>query len=138
MNAYNFMEPDRLSYGRVSELAGPALVRPLRKYGEWFLLTAGETPVAIALSGGEAGWFMRIEDGEHHEGLCIRDVSIEVDIGSAFPATVVQRPVLSVIRHKAGLALVGRPDRGSYGRAPFIRWSGDASPDEQGAVGFAN
>jgi hypothetical protein len=133
-----FIEPEHLSYGKVNELNGPALVRPIRKYGETFLLTGGDNPVAIALGGAEPGWFMRLEDGEHHEGLCIPDVSLEVDVTSAFSPTVVQRPCLSLIRHLAGVAIVGRIERGTYGRAPFIPWTGAAVPEGPGTVGFAN
>ena len=133
-----FIEPERLSYGRVNELAGPSLVRPINHNGETFLLTGGDDPIAVALGGAQPGWFMRVEDGEHHEGLCINDVSIEVDITSAFSPTVIQRPPLSVIRHQAGVAVVGRPERGTYGRAPYIRWDGAAVSDGPSTVGFAS
>ena len=131
-----FIGPDHYSYGSLNGFVGPGLLRPLSKYGYSFLVGTGEEPYAIALDGEHAGFFMKVEDGGNHDGMFIGGIDLEVDPSSAYPAGVVQRPKLSVVRHEAGTAIMCEPAQNSFGRNALIPWQGGAFVPGSWQVGF--
>ena len=99
-------------YGRVSQAQGLALVLPLSKTSEAFLVTSGERSVSIFLSGDHAGHVIQTENASNFDGMIIEGVEIEVDLSSAYNPSEASKRARSVVRQSTvtGVFVVDRAD----------------------------
>lgn len=87
-----------LSFAKLNEVAGPAIVLPTTKYAEAFLVTAGEGARAVFLTG-DIGRGFEQSLADSWDGMVISDIEIEVDTSSMYSVSDGKR--------KGSLVIVG-------------------------------
>lgn len=88
-----------LSFAKLSEVVGPAIVFPTTKYAETFLVTAGEGARAMFLEGSSVGMGFQQSLAENWDGMAISNIELEVDTSSMYS--------LSDGKRKGSLVVVG-------------------------------
>lgn len=132
-----FLPPELFGFGKLSQAPTLSILVSVSKYANSFLVGGGDDPIAIMIDGAHEGHFMKVHEGENFKGMTISGVKIEVDHESAYVVRGIQRPLMSVVRHRNGVGIIAQPEARTYGRHnPCIVWEGQPLDPAEDSVGF--